>query len=92
MKNEVTITIIDNRNKGVGRWMRFTSSVLLLVFAPIWVGAIIQSTAMQWAAFIIGFFFLIAIANKLISTAKSGDMTIAEAREHLDLLEKGGNQ
>ncbi|PZU17825.1 MAG: hypothetical protein DI589_25515 [Shinella sp.] len=81
MENKVTISIIDTR----GNKLRGVASTIALVLAPIGIGIVAGSTAMQWAGFFFGFLTLVMIAKKLLG--QNDNMTITEARALLDRLE-----
>lgn len=77
----VLIKIIDYRTRKVwGRWLRMTSSPLILIG----VGIVSQSPAMQWAGFVV---CGIALLGALVHASQEKAMTIEEARQKLDSLE-----
>ena len=63
----------------------FTSFAMLV--GTIWLGVYLQSSAMQWAGFILSVVFLAKHAQRAM---KDDRLTIAQARAKLDELEKGG--
>ncbi|QTG12387.1 hypothetical protein G6M86_03630 [Agrobacterium tumefaciens] len=74
------ITITDLRKPVV--WLRRLFALATLVFLPISIGVYVGSSAMQWAGFVFGILFAIAIANQDKSFA-----TKQEAIAHIESLE-----
>ena len=61
--------------------------LVLTVCVPIGLGVFLQSSAMQWAGFILAAFYSIGRVGRII---KDNSLTIAQARAKLDEIERGG--
>lgn len=82
MEKKLTIVIVDSRAKAAAR---ATISTLLFLIAPIALGIVMDSKAMQWAGFVLGFLLFISHATRF--TSANTRHTIEEARKLLDTLE-----
>lgn len=78
-EQKVMITITDSRSY---RWFRQSVSVALVLIAPIGLGVYLQSTAMQWAGFLMTCVGIVAMATQ---GSKKFD-NIADAKKYLDTL------
>ncbi len=81
MTTSTTITIVRSAPPSIWR----TCAALLSIIAVIGVGALLDSSAMQWAGFIVWGLMMIGIAKRL--TGKDVALTIPEARRRLDEIE-----
>ena len=89
MTKDHSIVITDAR--GFGRWVRrmtfgFVGGASFVVL-PIGLGVYVESTAMQWAGFIMGMMLLFAF--NLASHRQHRFRTTDEARDHLDKIDRG---
>ncbi len=87
MEKKLVIVIMDSRLKNS---LRETISTLVVLIAPITLGIAMQSTAMQWVGFVLGFMAVFSYANRIVS--ENTRHTITEARQLLDALEKAGEE
>ncbi|UXT99427.1 hypothetical protein [Agrobacterium tumefaciens] len=85
MEKKLTIVIIDSRAKA---YVRTAISTFLFLIAPISLGIVMDSNAMQWTGFVFGFLMFLSYAKRDMS--ENTRHTIAEARQLLDALEKAG--
>jgi hypothetical protein len=81
MNKATTIDIITNPRFSLARFLRVFGFVFGGIAVGIWTG----SAAMQWAGFILGLIFSVALAASEIKRDKS--LTIADARKRLDEIE-----
>lgn len=58
-----------------------------LPIALIGLGVIVDSAAMQWAAFIVWILFLVGVAGRIMKV--NDNLTIDQARKRLDEIERG---
>ncbi len=85
-KKNITITII-NKSRPIRAFQQGGMFVISVV-APIALGAVLQSSAMQWAGFIFGMMFLLTMGINIIK--KTSFTTVEEAKAHLDELKASG--
>lgn len=86
MKKEISITIIDIRTTWA-KWLRNIIATFVLIVAPISIGIVAGSKAMQWVGFIFVVLSVFSIARSSFGLER--DLSIAEARALLDRLEAG---
>lgn len=86
MSKQVSIYI--SAPHGWGKWFRNLTSGMAMVAAPVALGIVCDSQAMQWVGFVLGFIGLVAIAKRAAddTTFRSTD----EARAYLDEIDRKG--
>ena len=78
-------SIIISKRPGIGKWFRLLVFVAVMTFAPISIGILVGSTAMQWLGFLLSIWIIIALTNKQSFWAPSTD----EVRAYLDKIDRG---
>lgn len=84
MSNKPMVIILKDT---VARSLIKTAGVFVMICGIIGLGVYLQSSAMQWAGFVLSALVIAGLTSHL---HKDNRLTIAQARAKLDELEKGG--